>query len=127
LKHGARSALAHAGELPEQAEARAAVAERERAIVSDLGGALTEIAMGQVRRHVRLELVAEAVWQNVQAIGPLSAKGRARSALNAWLQIVDRLHRSALALGLERRSRPVDPLDAVARAVIEANRTQEDQ
>ena len=124
LKTGARSARVLAGEMPEQAEARAALKDRVAAIVGDLGGpdVLSTLAAGQVERHARLELVDAYLWANLERLGPLTGKGRTRAALTAWLQVVDRLQKSAMALGLERRQRPVNPLDAVRQAVIEANR-----
>lgn len=124
LRHGGRSARVLAGLMPEQAEAKAALEERVAAIVADLGGpeALTAIAAGLAERHARLELVDAYLFENLQRLSPLSAKGRTRAALTAWLAVVDRLQRSAMALGLERRAKRVDPLDAVRRAVEEANK-----
>lgn len=127
LRHGGRSRLVAALGTPEQADARAALAERTSAIVADLGGheALTALAAGMVERHARLELVADYLFENVQRLGPLTGKGRTRAALTAWLAVVDRLQKSAMALGLERKSKPVNPLDAVRAAVIEANQRQQ--
>jgi len=109
MKTGVRSRYVAAGLMPEQAEARAALRERVAAIVGDLGGldALSALAVGQVQRHARLELVDEFLWTNLQTRGPLTGKGRARAALTAWLAVVDRLQKSAITLGLERRARPV--------------------
>lgn len=123
LRHGGRSRRVQAGLMPEQAEARAALSERVNAIVSDLGGpdALSAIAVGQVQRHARLELVDGFLWANLQQHGPLTGKGRTRACLVAWLSVVDRLQKSAMALGLDRRSRHVDPLERVRQAVAEAN------
>lgn len=124
MRTGLRSARVLAGEMPEQAEARAALGERQAAIVADLGGreAVSTLALGQIERHARLELVDAFLWENLQRLGPLTAKGKTRAALSAWLLVVDRLHRSALALGLERKQKPANPLDAVRRAVAEANK-----
>lgn len=101
-----------AGLLPEQAEARAALAA---AIVADLGGleALTTVAAGMVERHARLELVDDYLFSNVQRLGPLTGKGRTRAALTAWLAVVDRLQKSAMVLGLERRARKIPSLAEV--------------
>ena len=124
LKHGLRSARVQAGLMPEQAEARAALAERVAAIVADLGGkdGLSALALGQIERHASLELVDEYLWENLQRHGPLTGKGRTRAALTAWLSVVDRLQKSATTLGLERRTKNANPLDAVRAAVLEANR-----
>jgi hypothetical protein len=112
-----------AGDMPEQAAARAALAERQAAIVADMGGrdAVSALALGLVERHARLEMVDAFLWENLQRLGPLTGKGKTRAALTAWLSVVDRLHRSAISLGLERRRKPVNPLDAVRAAVAKAN------
>jgi len=104
-----RQRFAEAGVMPEQAEARAALAERVAGIVADLGGpeALSALAIGQVGRHAKLELVDGYLWENLQRHGPLTGKGRTRAVLSAWLQVVDRLQRSAAMLGLARRSRDI--------------------
>ena len=43
--------------------------------------------------------------------GALTATGRARAALSAYLRVLDRQYRLAAALGLERRARPVEEVD----------------
>jgi hypothetical protein len=118
LRHGGRSRLVAAGAMPEQAEARAALAERVAAIVADLGGpdVLSTLGAGQVDRHARLELVDTYLWANLERLGPLTGKGRTRAALTAWLAVVDRLQKSATTLGLERKSKHVDTFEsAIAR------------
>lgn len=124
LRHGGRSAIVAGLELPEQAEAREALAARVSEIVADLGGpaSMSTLAAGMVERHARLEMVADYLFDNLQRLGPLTAKGRTRAALTAWLTVVDRLQRSATTLGLDRRSKHANPLDAVRAAVVEANR-----
>ena len=124
LRHGGRSARVAAGLMPEQAEARAALEERQASIAASLGGpeTLSPLALGHIDRHTRLEMVETYLFENVQRHGPLTGKGRTRAALSAWLQVVDRLQKSAMALGLERRQKPLNPLDAVRAAVSEANR-----
>jgi len=123
-KNGSRSKRALSLELPEQAEARAALGERVETIARDLGGreSLSQVAMGMVERHAKLELVGDCLFSNIQRLGPLTGKGHTRAALTNWLAVVDRLQRSAVTLSLERRSKPVNPLDAVRAAVLEANK-----
>src|SRR5262249_16637175 len=113
LKHGARSALLAAGALPSQADAVAAMQERQRAIVTDLGGedVISAVLEGQVQRHVKLELIESTLWANRQAHGTLTGKGRTRAAAVLWLQVVDRIGKSAVLLGIERRPRKVESLD----------------
>lgn len=111
LKHGAYSPRVAAGELPEQSEARAAAADRRAQIEADLGGQLSALAQGHVEAYIRLELVADFLWTNLQSNGPLTAKGRSRAALTAWLAVLDRMTKLAVTLGLERRAKQVpDPL-----------------
>lgn len=117
LKTGSRSRRVLAGLMPEQAEAKAALAERVAAIVADLGGRdeLSALAVGQVHRHAKLELVDLFLWENLQRHGPLTGKGATRAALTAWLSVVDRLQRLATTLGLQRQSRKIDLAAAFAR------------
>jgi hypothetical protein len=57
-----------------------------------------------------------------EAGGPLAASGRVRRAFHAWVQASDRLERYLRLVGLDRKARPVDPMERVRRAVEEANR-----
>ncbi|MGE0361461.1 MAG: hypothetical protein AB7H93_12160 [Vicinamibacterales bacterium] len=123
LTHGAYSRQVAGGLLPEQAELVAMLAEKREAIEQDLGGAdaLTELQRDLIERYTQLELIAHRLAEVVVA-APLTAKGAKRAALSAFLAVTDRQQRLAMTLGLERRSRPINPLDAVALAVAEANR-----
>jgi hypothetical protein len=116
ILHGGRSKRVAALALPEQAEARAALQNRVAGILGDLGGiqAVSTVALGLVERHARLELVADYLYDRLVKLGPLTAKGNTRSALSNWLQLVDRLHRSAVTLGLERKQRRLDLAQAFA-------------
>lgn len=123
FKTGLYSRKVSAGELEEQAEARAALAEREAAILVDLGGVdvLSVLQRDMAQRYVTLQMVEDWLTGNIVEHGPLTAKGAQRAALSALLQVSDRLTRLALALGLERKARKLSPLDAVRAAVAEAN------
>lgn len=85
------------------------LAKKREAIVSDLGGesALSQLQLDLVERYLELDTVASWLGGNLMADGPLTAKGRSRAALSAYLTVVDRLHRVSAALGLTRRKRPV--------------------
>ena len=109
LKHGGRSTQVRAAQLPEQAGRRPVLAKKREAIVSDLGGesALSQLQLDLVERYLELDTVASWLGGNLMADGPLTAKGRSRAALSAYLTVVDRLHRVSAALGLTRRKRPV--------------------
>src|SRR5262245_19931592 len=66
LKDGRRSKQIQAGELPEQADAKAALAEHEAAIVADLGGdeVVGVLARDAVSRYVTLQLVEDWLSRN---------------------------------------------------------------
>jgi len=117
LKHGGYSAQVRAGALAEATdEARAAVTEREAAIVADLGGpdAIGVLSRDAVARYVTLQLVEDWLARNIVAFGVLTPKGRQRAALNAFLQVSDRLTRLAQVLGLDRKPKPTtSPLDFI--------------
>ena len=108
LKRG-RSAHVSAAELTEQASVRQGLADKRAAILSDLGGeaGLSRLQLDLVDRYVELDTVASRLGGNLVAEGPLTAKGRTRAALSAYLAAVDRVHRLATALGLARRQKTV--------------------
>lgn len=112
LKHGAYSRQVQAGALGEQAEARAVLAGREAAILTDLGGAeqVSVLATDAVARYVALQMVEDWLLANITSHGPLTPKGRQRAALSALLQVGDRLTKLAAMLGLERRPKPAQSL-----------------
>jgi hypothetical protein len=81
------------------------LADRERAIVQDLGGedALSAVARDLARRHAGLSIVADHLWENISGNGVLTTKGKQRAALSAYALTVDRLVRLSQLLGLERK------------------------
>jgi len=108
LKHGA-----YARQLVTRPELQAEIASREREVVADLGGAeqLSAVMRQLVTRYVQTGVIADALAADVFDRGPLTSKGRARAAVSLFLQVLDRQHRLALALGLERRTRRVPTLE----------------
>jgi hypothetical protein len=116
LRHGGRSTRVRQALLPEQAETLARLAERRTAIEADLGGAeaLSEISRDLVARYLETSTIAEYLAGVLVANGPLTARGRARSALSAYLQVLDRQHRLALALGVERKARHLNVAERLA-------------
>ncbi len=120
LRHGARSEQVKVAALPEQAEMRAALAARRHEIEADLGGTVSRLSSDMVGRYIELSVVADYLGGRLIADGPLTTKGRQRASLTAYLAVVDRLHRVATALGLERRQKPVNPLEAIHRAAADA-------
>jgi hypothetical protein len=118
------SALLRRGELPSQSEAVAALAERQREIEADLGGTenLSRVHRDAVRDLLRMELIADYLFDRLLESGPLTGKGRTRAATTAYLQVLDRVVRLRQMVGLERREKHVDPIEGLHRAVEEANR-----
>ena len=82
--------------------------------------ALSAVATGLAERHAKLELVADYLFDRIAKFGPLTGKGYTRAALTNWLAVVDRLHRSAMAIGLERRIKRLD----LAQAFVEQERAR---
>jgi hypothetical protein len=68
-------------------------------------------------------LIQRSAFERIgEAGGPLTIKGKGRRAFLVWLQAFDRVEQALRLIGLKRQSKPVNPLDAVRQAVIEANR-----
>lgn len=118
IKDGRRSKYVERGLLLPPGAPRPA--EREQAILADLGD-VTTLQAGLVRRYVHAELVAEWLEGNLLASGVLTSKGKQRAAVTAYLGVVDRLVRLGSTLGLERRPKALGTLDAV-RAAVERER-----
>jgi hypothetical protein len=120
LIHGGRSRQVRAGQLPEQAEAVAALAERHAEIVNELGGAdaLSIIKRDLVTRYLETAMIADYLASNVWQHGPLTGKGRTRAAVTAYLQVLDRQQKLAATIGIERQAKTID----LARALAEQQR-----
>lgn len=95
--------------LLESPEAVAALTAHRREIETDLGGCsnLSRVQRDLIGRYVETSVLADWLGGNLVAQGVLTPKGRSRAALSAYLLVLDRQHRLALALGLQRRARPV--------------------
>ena len=117
LVHGARSRKVMLAGLPEQAQIRALLAEREAAIVADLGGAgnLSTIKREVITRFLQTSVVADFLGSNIVKHGVLTTKGKTRAAVTTYLQVVDRLTRLALTLGLERQAKRVPSIEEFLR------------
>ncbi|MCL4848099.1 MAG: hypothetical protein KJ066_16275 [Acidobacteria bacterium] len=122
LTHGLRSTR-----LLELPDVRTWHTEQVAAIGADLGGEpeLSALQRAAVREAARLEVLAAAIGDDLLERGCLSAKGKTRAALTAYLSLIDRLHRMATTLGLARREKPVIPslADLVAPAALSAPQT----
>ena len=112
LKHGGRSQYVRGALMPEQAEALAAIAGKRAAILADLGDDVSMLKADLVRRYLEADTIAAWLGQNLIEAGLFTSKGRTRAAFSAWLQVVDRVQRLALTLGLERRAKEALTLSA---------------
>lgn len=113
LRHGRRAPrLWAAGPLA------AALAEREAAVVADLGGEpnLSAIERPLAREYARLSLLVEAAGERLTRDGLETTKGRARAAASLYGALLDRQTRLAAMLGLARRARPAASITEWARA-----------
>ena len=109
LQHGGRSIQVASSPLPGQAVVRNTLAEKRAAILVDLGGeaACSQLQLDLVDRYLELDTVAAWLGGHLVAEGPLTAKGRSRAALSAYVTTVDRVQRIASTLGLARRQKQV--------------------
>lgn len=123
LQGGQHSRLLQDGALA-PTEALVALAERQQEIERDQGGPdqLSRVHRDAIRDLLRLELVGDFLFDRLVRQGPLTGKGKTRAALSAYLGVADRLYRQRQLVGLSRRQKHVDPLEAVRLAVEEANR-----
>ncbi len=128
-KGGLRSPRAQDALLPGQEAMRAVLEDHRRQWLNDLGGdeQLSFAARDLVNRGLRLHVLLDTLEARMEREGVLSAKGRTRASATLYLTILDRVMRIYQQLGLERKVRPVNPLDAVRVAVARANGPVENQ
>lgn len=91
---------------------------------SDLavGDGVATTLEGLLDAYAEATLLRRAMFIRLSELGgAVTTKGKTRALFNTYLQALDRERRLALDLGLERRPKEADPLDAVRRAVKEAN------
>jgi len=109
FQHGARSKAVLSG-LTEGAEASRALIAHRREIEADLGDGTSRVKRDLVARYVECCAMANFLGHDVAARGVLTARGRSRAALNAYLSVLDRQHRLGTSIGLERHEKPVSLL-----------------
>lgn len=104
------------------AGAKAGLVERLRSDLAVDGRAAATLE-GLVDAFAEATLLRRSLFLRMsEQGGAVTAKGKTRALFNSYLSALDRERRLALDLGLERRARSVDPVEAVRRAVAEANR-----
>ena len=109
-KHGAYSTQMRRT-LVEDPDVAAALADHCQEIETDLGGDASRLERDLVRRYVETTALADHLGHHLTCEGTLTASGRTRAALSAYLRVLDRQHRLATALGLKRRARSVEDVD----------------
>lgn len=103
LKHGLRRLQTGGGSPLDESRRREIVA----AITSDLGGDLSTIAAGLVRDLAAATQLRDACYAHLAAVGPFTAAGKRRPAVDLYLAVSSRVERLSALLGLSRKSRPV--------------------
>jgi hypothetical protein len=95
------------------------------AVLADLGGEseVSAVMRALVEDFANAVDLRDAAMANVFAIGPTTPAGRRRAVLDIYMAASTRVERLASHIGVQRRAKPVDPLDEERRAVEEANRT----
>lgn len=104
-------------------ELREYVTQLKAGIVADLGGeaALSTLERAYVDRLGDVEITLQLLAADIARRGLLTHNGGVRRVYERLLSGIDRWDRLAQRIGLARRTRHVEPLDAVRRAVEEAN------
>lgn len=122
-RHGVR-AFEVRGDAALPTDLRISVDDFREAIVRDRGGvdALTAVERGYIVRLSEVETVSRLLASDLAQRGIFTPKGRVRSTLQRWLEVIDRWDRLAQRVGTDRRARQLSPLDAVRQAVEEAQR-----
>ena len=95
-------------------EASEALAQHRQEIEADAGANASRIKHDLIARYVEIVALGNFLAHDLVARGALTARGRSRAALSAYLTVLDRQHRLAVSIGLERRERPVSLLDELA-------------
>jgi hypothetical protein len=93
------------------------LAEKEAAILADLGGAeqVSAVRHELVVRFLQSSAIAESLGANIAAHGVLTTKGKTRAALRLFLEVLDRQIKLAGAIGLGRQTKPVRSLEQAMR------------
>jgi Tfp pilus assembly protein PilO len=112
LRHGFYSQQVQAGTLEAQGQAIAAMAESQQAIVNDLGGdsELSQLQRDMVRSYLRLGLIEDFAFANVEKSGVFTTKGAQRAVVSTLMKAIAQRSELAKTLGLSRRAKRVEDL-----------------
>ena len=100
---------------------RVDIPEFVNGIISDIGGEFTTIERGYIDTLRDLEITKRMLIAHLSREGIFTKRGRVRSAYDKLLATVVVWDRIAQRIGVERRARHIDPLDALRHAVDAAN------
>ncbi|MCX6544417.1 MAG: hypothetical protein NTV05_08380 [Acidobacteria bacterium] len=105
-------------------ELRQSVDDFVAGILADQGGEseLTTLGLAYVSRLKEVEIVLRLIANDIVKRGLLTPSGGVRNIHGAFLTTVDRWDRLAQRIGVARKAKHANPLDAVREAVQEANR-----
>jgi hypothetical protein len=115
LKSGAFSQQVSRGLGP---DAKADLDTRRAQILADKGGreSLSQLTVDGIEKAVTVHALLNHVGNKLVADGLFGERGRPRPALAAYCQLLDRWVRLATLLGLERRPKDAQTLDAYLRS-----------
>jgi hypothetical protein len=114
---------------PPPPEIREKADELRAGVITDRGGLseLTTLELSYVEKLGDLDVTIRLLTHEIATNGLLTPGGNVRAVYDKLLAGLAAFDRYAQRIGVERRQRSVNPLDAVRRAVIEANRQPTDQ
>jgi hypothetical protein len=78
-----------------------------------------------VARLVEVQAIGNRLADLLVTEGPVTSRGRQRTLLKAFLEVVDRQLALSKSIGLERRSKPASSLEAILNAGEETFEFQE--
>ena len=116
-KHGIR-AFEQRGESALPADLRVSVDDFKMQVIADRGGldALTAIQRGCIVRLSEVETVSRLLASDLAQRGLFTPRGRVRSTLQRWLEVIDRWERLAQRIGMDRRNQVVTLSERLAAA-----------
>lgn len=108
---------------PPPADLRQKVEGLRAGVIADRGGEseLSTLEHAYIEKLGDIDVTIRLLTSDIAANGLLTPGGKVRHVYDRLLAGLAVFDRYAQRIGLERRSKPVNPLDAVRQAVIEVN------
>lgn len=116
LKHGVR-AFETRGDAALPGDVRNSVDDFRLQVMRDRGGPedLSAVETGYIRRLGELETVARLLASDLASRGLFTPRGRVRGTFSRWLETLDRWDRYAQRVGLDRKPKRLETIDAIMR------------